>query len=68
MMTDPQVEMTEVFGTEFRRFVNAKVSNSEQYLELTRNRQLTYNLLTDTYRLPLKFWSNLLRGESDDKS
>jgi hypothetical protein len=67
-MTDPQVEMTEVFGTEFRRFVNAKVSNSEQYLELTRNRQLTYNLLTDTYRLPLKFWSNLLRGESDDKS
>jgi hypothetical protein len=68
MMTDPQVEMTEVFGTEFRRFVNAKVSNSEQYLELTRNHQLTYNLLTDTYRLPLKFWSNLLRGESDDKS
>jgi hypothetical protein len=67
-MTDPQVEMTEVFGTEFRRFVNAKVSNSEQYLELTRNRQLTYNLLTDTYRLPLKFWSNLLGGESDDKS
>jgi len=65
-MTDPQVEMTEVFGTEFRRFVNAKVSNSEQYLELTRNRQLTYNLLTDTYRLPLKFWNNLVWGESDD--